>query len=156
MNREILFRGKRIDNGEWVEGYFSVSHEKKGDRYFIINTKAEVSWMHKPRIGWKFSNIIEIVPETLGQFTGLTDKNGVKMFEDDCVKITFTKDERYNRLTFYNNELPDYLISVMKYNERRCHFQLEFEENNPYKIVSCEIGWYKDNFEVVGNIHDKI
>ena len=75
MNREILFKAKRKDNGEWVEGgYFSEPYTEKK---FII------CWNS---FGLGFNEFIEVDPDTLCQFTGLTDKNGKRIWENDIVR----------------------------------------------------------------------
>ena len=73
MAREILFKAKRKDNGEWVEGYyFGV-----GEKHMILNFSTDESGT--------YHNMYEIDPETLCQYTGLTDKNGNKIWENDIV-----------------------------------------------------------------------
>lgn len=70
--REILFRGKRVSDGEWVYGYYI--YHPRGDRHTIIQTDA---------VGHVI--IINVIPATIGQYTGLDDKNGVKIFEGDII-----------------------------------------------------------------------
>lgn len=82
--REILFRSKRVDNNEWVYGCY---YESKISGCFILVPKIKVRKKDGVVIGDSF-DVFEVIPETVGQFTGLCDKNGKKIFESDIVKVT--------------------------------------------------------------------
>ena len=70
--REILFRGKRIDNGEWVEGYL-LFDEEHNEAYIAEHFEDKAAYLRK------------VIPETVGQYTGY-ENNGNKIFEGDIVR----------------------------------------------------------------------
>lgn len=124
MKREILFRGKRVDNGEWIEGFFA----KSGDKTFIlIDNDIAVGYVAMK----------EVIAETVGQFTGLTDKNGTKIFEGDIIK---EKD------CVHNGE-----IQIVGDVWQVCFKDGVFFAHN--KMEAKFVYWLK-NFEVIGNIYD--
>jgi uncharacterized phage protein (TIGR01671 family) len=132
--REIIFRGKRIDNSEWVEG--SLMQLLNGDRYIKGNDTQK-----------RFGCGIQIIPSTVGQFTGLTNKNGVRIFEGDKVKFISTKN-------FYDNTngKKSERIAPVYWNKYRMTFAVQVTQSvnsNLYEFVQDG-----NNIEVIGNIHE--
>lgn len=123
--RDILFRGKRIDNGNWVEGCL-IKRKYYGDvRYYI--GFIEVTLLTK----------VEVIPETVCQYIGITDKNSKKIFENDVVK---TKYGRLCQVVWVSS--PYY----------QCWDMIGLESK--HQAPDWRDIWYKDNLEVVGNIYD--
>lgn len=114
--RTIKFRGKRINNDEWIES-MTISHG-------IIERKANCIFLEIAEDNWQ-----DVFPETVGQFTGLLDKNGKEIYEGDIVKW-FDSDGEIRR------------DAVKWMNGGLCLC------NNQYTIGSYS------NIEVIGNIHD--
>jgi uncharacterized phage protein (TIGR01671 family) len=129
--REILFRCKRVDNGEWVEGcLYNV-----GMTYFImIPTNRAIDYPVR----------ISVIPETVGQFTALLDKNGVKIFEGDIIVSDFG-DGDPNVIKFGQYKVFDEFGSC-----NSIGFYV-FPENEPFGETIDENSLA---YKVIGNIHD--
>lgn len=146
--REILFCGKRKDNGEWVEGYLvedTIFYGKPDHHTYIVN--------HEHPSGCFGADIyIEVDPDTVCEYTGLNDKNGKRIFEGSIVRYIYEPGKGY----WNANQL-----SVVKWD--KTGFTMDgIMGTNKYACMSgqlCTIPFDQDaknipEFEVVGNIHD--
>ena len=88
MNREILFKAKRLDNGEWIEGLLiyiclcSINENEEIDEEYVLGIQ-------------RLNKSYQIDPTTLCQFTGLTDKNGRRIFENDICSTDIKRPYAY-------------------------------------------------------------
>lgn len=124
--REILFKAKRIDNGEWVEGYVV----RKRGLYFIYDIVNSESCRQ---------NNYEIDSETLCEYTGITDKNGNKIWENDICD----RKEKY----------PE----VVKMNAGDWTLDYSYLFQSEYGGDYCNLGFYaaeRKCVQVIGNIFD--
>ena len=115
--REILFRGKRDDNGEWISGDLIttpfIRNETQQNIIYILDiTKADYDCFEDLT---EDNGIFEVNPETVCQYTGLTDKNGRKIFEGDCLGHKQNVVEYLSGSFVVSGDRP--LSMMAKYNE---------------------------------------
>ena len=142
--REIIFRGKRVDNGEWAYGFLVEALNCVTDKNetFIIEQDATYFTYGE------FACAVEVKPETVGQFTGLTDKNGKKIFEGDIISaVTLDTGEEQRAVIGFGNFIDE------NNNDEYIGFFIEFDGIKT-TITQLSMEECKNRIEIIGNKYD--
>lgn len=134
--REILFRGKWIENGEWLEGCYVYRPQtpERAESHFICLS------------GF---NLLQVDPSTVSQYTGLKDRNGVRIFEGDIIKTHYA-----------NTPKADFIEQVVFHNGRFCgmyerdKMKMWAPLPDGIKHLPQDKSVYMEWCEVIGNVHD--
>ncbi len=142
--REILFRGKRKDNGKWVEGTLILTTAVEQKPYIVDSCWCPYGKINEEGYAdFDWLNAYEVISETIGQFIGLTDNNNKQIFEGDIVEFNHPYNGKSKHTVVWDNytwSLSDFYVTCFDYPSEA------FSEGTKYMTV---IGNVYDNPEIL-------
>jgi len=141
--REIIFRGKLAHSEKWVQGNLIISN--KDNPYIYPQDLIEQDGHH---LLLDTDEAFWVIPETVGQFTGLTDKNGVKIFEGDLISCRNFNGEEYTAIYEVLYDKEGFCLKMLRGNKKA----MEDRHLSSFGYINDDNSLKKG--EVIGNIHD--
>lgn len=140
MIRCILFRGKHLDSGDWVEGsYIKAVHLDNEVFHFIRSIEME-------NMGYSFK-MYKVCPDSVGQFIGVEDRNNVRIFEGDLVRL----------YQDWDSDSPPYTDGIVRYSEHNFYIEQIVTSDNCinafYDPMGRKFSW--SELEVIGNSYGR-
>lgn len=138
MTRDTLFRGKRTNNSQWVYGSYWHYSCSNTHQHLVFNDDVSV---------W-----VSVDPDTIGKLTGLTDRNGVKIFEGDIIRW------HDNTELSVGGQIAE--VCFGKYRDADSAFDdvyaigFYLRTSGGECVTICWLDEYKNDFDIIGNIHD--
>lgn len=141
--RDILFKAKRLGNGEWVEGFLFVRKNTLNETiecFVLVDAYEQITDGQRYVRSNLNQECFRVIPDTICQYTGLTDKNGNKIWENDIFK-------HYNKRDVLDYKY--YEIGVVKWDKTKCRYiNYRAETKETFNLnMMCD-------YEVIGNIFD--
>ena len=157
--REIKFRGKRIDNGKWVEGGFAIippplkcfqdGIEERGKTCIVAEHEGYVADWNMPRQ----MGMYDVDPATIGQYTGLRDKNGTQIFEGDVIELINADYETIRIVCEFGaaiRQIYENTVEITGF-----YFTRSNDGRKTFPTTHNYLGKHdKELYTVIGNIHD--
>lgn len=146
MEDRYFGRGRRVNDGEWVYGFYSQMRGPQATVHYILTGEVDTGQDQPMR----YQERCRVDPDTVGQCTGLKDKNGTVIWEGDKVEIITSKSD--DSISGHHVEIKTWMIG---WNPRTAEFCVTEDLGHLTRPFGSYSFWHEENITIIGTIHDK-